>query len=456
MNPMANTTQSELLPAAVGAAASGEARRPGIGGYVRGPVVFGTIIVVAFFGVFGAWAALMPLASGALAPGIVSPDSSRRVVQHLEGGIIAAVHVREGQQVAAGQPLMTLESTRAEATFASRRERWLRLLVTRSRLEAQATRAPELVLPREVLGADEVDLAAFVENQRQLLDIRRTSQEQQLRIFERQVAQVDNEIMSMRAENQGLEEQIALLAEEIASKQGLLDRQLIARSELLVLQRQQAQLRSAIAANEARIARADQSIEETRLAALQEQERFRDQVAEEMTQVNAEIAQIDEDMVATGDVLRRTEITSPINGIVLNLRSQTAGGVIRPGEPIMDIVPLDDDLIIVARLAPRDIDVVKVGLEAQVILLPFASRNALPLVGEVIQLAADSSVDEVTGESYYEVRVEVAASELARQDGIYLSPGMPADVTVVTGERTMLAYLLDPFLRSLRSAFVYD
>jgi multidrug efflux pump subunit AcrA (membrane-fusion protein) len=122
----------------------------------------------------------------------------------------------------------------------------------------------------------------------------------------------------------------------------------------------------------------------------------------------------------------------------------------------MDIVPLDNDLLIVARLAPRDIDVVRVGLEAHVTLLPFASRNALPLTGEVVQVAADSTMDEAPGQPYYAVRIEVPASELARHDGVYLSPGMPANVTVVTGARTMLAYLLDPFLGSLRNAFIYD
>src|SRR5690606_1191445 len=153
-------------------------------------------------------------------------------------------------------------------------------------------------------------------------------------------------------------------------------------------------LRGDIAANEARIARTNQSIEETRLKLLQADEQFRNQIADEATQVNNDIARLEEDMVATGDVLRRTEIVSPSDGTVLNLRNQTPGGVVRPGEPILDIVPLNDELIILAQLAPRDIDLVKVGLEARVQLVPFQSRNSLPLIGEVIQVAADSVIDE--------------------------------------------------------------
>ncbi len=428
----------------------------GIRPLMRGPALFGLVTVLLFFGVFGGWAALAPLASGAVAPGVVSPDSSRKVIQHLEGGIISVLHVREGQRVARGDPLVTLEATRAEASFSSRREQWLRLLVVRARLEAHVLGRGELVLPAQVAESSTPALEDFVATQTQLFAIRQSTLAQQQQIHQRQVEQLESEIASLRAENQGLQRQAALIDQEIADKSGLLDQQLIARSEVTALQREQARLMSAVASNDARIAQAGQSIEEVRLQQLQTADKFRDEVAQESTQVNNELAQLDEDMVSTQDVLQRTEIQSPVDGIVLNLRNQTTGGVIRPGDPIMDIVPLGEDLVILARLAPKDIDVVKVGLPAQVTLLPFASRNALPLHGEVTQVAADSTLDEATRQTYYEIRIRVAAAELARHDGFYLSPGMPADVTVVTGERTMLEYLLEPFLRSLRSAFVYD
>ena len=419
----------------------------GIRPLMRGPALFGLVTVLLFFGVFGGWAALAPLASGAVAPGVVSPDSSRKVIQHLEGGIISVLHVREGQRVARGDPLVTLEATRAEASFSSRREQWLRLLVVRARLEAHVLGRGELVLPAQVAESSTPALEDFVATQTQLFAIRQSTLAQQQQIHQRQVEQLESEIASLRAENQGLQRQAALIAAEFNP---------ITSPQVTALQREQARLMSAVASNDARIAQAGQSIEEVRLQQLQTADKFRDEVAQESTQVNNELAQLDEDMVSTQDVLQRTEIQSPVDGIVLNLRNQTTGGVIRPGDPIMDIVPLGEDLVILARLAPKDIDVVKVGLPAQVTLLPFASRNALPLHGEVTQVAADSTLDEATRQTYYEIRIRVAAAELARHDGFYLSPGMPADVTVVTGERTMLEYLLEPFLRSLRSAFVYD
>ncbi len=439
-----------------GAAGAGRAAIPSVNGLIRGPMLFGLVVVLLFFGGFGSWAALAPLASGAIAPGVVNPDSSRRVVQHLEGGIVQEVHVREGQTVTEGQLLVTLESTRAEANFAARREQWLRLLVTRARLEAHVSGAERMDLPAEVRADPSEDLKDFVTTQQNLFAIRRTTLEQQAEIYDRQREQLESEIAAIHAENAGLRTQMELIQAEYEDKAGLLEQQLISRSEVQSLQREIARLTSVIASNEARVLRAEQSIEENKLRILQMDEAFRDQVAQESTEVNNQIAQVDEDMVSTGDVLRRTAIYSPTAGTVLNLSHPTPGGVVGPGEPIMEIVPSGDDLIVVARLAPSDLDVVTVGLRAHLTLLPFANRNALPLNGEVVQVAADSITDERTGHTYYEVRVRVPAEELALHDGMYLAPGMPADVTIVTGERTMLQYLAEPFMRSLRNAFVYD
>lgn len=423
---------------------------------MRAPVLLGGAIVVAFFLVLGGWAGVAPLSAGAVAPGIVSPNSNRKVIQHLEGGIIRTVHVTEGQEVEAGQALITLESTRAQASFSSREKQWLRLLIVQARLDAQARLLKEIVLPKPMEGVNDPELLDFLATQQELFEIRLTTQLQQEGIFERQVDQLNSQISSLRAQSDGMARQIELISEELVDKQSLLDQQLIARSSVLELQREQARLESAIEANNSDIARAQQQIEEVRLSLLQAREKYRDEVAEERTRTNNELSQIDEEIVASGDILRRTEIVSPVDGIVLNFQNQTPGGVIRPGEAIMDVVPLDDDLVVLARVQPRDVDVVRVGLEAQVTLVPFANRNALPLSGEVIQVAADSTLDEATNQYYYETRVRIDVAELAKHDGYYLSPGMPADVTIVTGERTMLQYLIDPFVRSVQKAFVYD
>lgn len=426
-------------------------------GIMRGPVIVGVSVVLMFFGALGGWAATAPLVSGAIAPGVVGPDSSRKVIQHLEGGIIKSVLVHLNDHVQAGQLLMTLDPVRAEANLAGQRGQWQRLLITRARLAAEAVEATSWAPPEEVTVAGDADLEGFVAAEQRTFETRQASLNQQAEILQRRIERLDSEIASVRAESDGLRAQLDLISDELSDKQKLLDQQLVSRSDVLALRREQARLQSAIAANDARIAQAGQSIEETRLQALQARESYFEEVAQKTAQVNDSLAQLGQGMVSSGDALERTEIRSPVDGIVLNLPFQTPGQVIRPGESIMEIVPIDDTLVVVARLPPKDIDIVTVGLKAHVSLTPFASRNVLPLNGEVIAVAPDAKVDEKSGQAYYEIRVRIPAEELSKQDkGLYLSPGMPADVTVVTGERTMMHYLFDPVWRSLQSAFVYD
>lgn len=430
--------------------------RPSVRPMIRGPVRAGLAIVAVFFGVFGGWAATAPLSSGALAPGLVSPDSSRKVIQHFEGGIIQAIHVREGERVVSGQPLITLEPTRAEASFTSARDQWLRLLVTRARLDAAILGQNTFALPADLEGNDDASIAAFKDGQLRLLETQMRSQEQQIEIAGRQIEQLQSQIVGLEAAVDGQQTQLRLTEQDLADSQKLLEGQLVARRQVSALEREQAELQISVATNRAAIAAARQSIEEVRLALLRTQEDFRIQIERETGEVNNQLAVIEQDLASRGDVLRRTEITSPVDGVVINLRQNTTGGVVTPGDPIMEVVPADDDLIVVAKLAPRDIDAVSVGLKANIVLSPFASRNALPLVGEVTQVAADTTFDEVTRQHYFALRIRVPAEELAKHEGMYMSPGMPADVTVVTGARTMMQYLAEPLLKSLRTAFVYD
>ncbi|KRA55365.1 HlyD family type I secretion periplasmic adaptor subunit [Devosia sp. Root635] len=423
---------------------------------MRGPLIAGLIIVALFFGIFGGWAAMAPLSSGAIAPGIVSPDSGRKIIQHLEGGIIRVIHVREGQHVRAGDPLITLESTRAEANFSSSRQQWLRLLVVRARLDAEAAELEAMTLPPQVDGITDPDLLSFIGNQQRQFATEREAQRQMIEISARQVEQLQSEINGLTAQNAGLARQEELVEQQLLDTRNLLEQQLIARSQVTALRRDLVQLQTAIAANRARIAQANQSIEESNLTLLQNQGAFRLQIATEASDTNNRIAVIDGDMTSSNDVLRRTEISSPVDGIVLNMRNQTTSGVVRAGEPIMDVVPIEEDMIVVAHLRPEDLDLVTIGLTAHVTLVPFASRNLLPLNGEVIQIAADSTQDEATRQSYYEIRVRVPASEVARHQGMFMSPGMPADVTVITGARTLLQYLAEPLVRAVRNAFIYD
>ena len=423
---------------------------------MRGPIVVGLIIVAAFFGIFGTWAAMAPLASGAIASGTVSPSSSRKVIQHLEGGIIRTIHVHEGQTVKAGDPLVTLESVQAQAKVTAERQQWLRLLVSRARLEALSNTAEALTIPPQAAALADVDLQSFVANEQHLFETQRDFQVQQSEIAGRKKEQLQSQITALEASNKGIAAQIEIVEKQLAGTQQLLDQQLIPASQVTANQRDLLDLQVQLQTNTANIAGANQAIAEGDLNLLSIQNQLRKDVQDETARTNNQIAVIDGDLLSSDDILERTVITSPVDGVVLNMRGETLGGVVRGGEPIMDIVPLDEDMIILAHLQPKDLDLVTVGLKAHVTLTPFSSRNLLPLNGEVIQIAPDSTLDEMTRQYYYEIRVKVPASEIAQHKGMFMSPGMPADVTVVTGERTMLQYLSEPFTRAIRNAFVYD
>lgn len=428
---------------------------PRVGRLMRGPALFGIVTILGFFGAFGYWAATAPLSSGTIASGVVGPNEKTPVVQHREGGIVSTIHVREGELVEKGQLLISLDATQAQANYDALRKDWLRLQVRLARIEAQTVGAERVTLPPEAASETSPELKDFVDAQLRLFEVRRNTLDQQAEIYQRQQEQLRSEIAAIVAENTGLSTQMQLVQDEFGDKSSLLASQLISRSDVQSLERELARLASVIASNEARMLRAEQSIEENKLKILQMQEAFRDQVAQENTDVNNQIAQTDEKLIAAADILRRTQIHSPAAGRVQNLQF-TSDGVIGAGAKIMDIVPSDGDFIVLARLQPKDRSAVDAGLAAHLTLVPFANRNALPLNGIVEEVAADTVADERTNLPYYEVRVRVPAEEVAKHEGMYMAPGMPADVTIVTGERTMVQYLAEPFLRSFRNAFVYD
>jgi HlyD family secretion protein len=416
-------------------------------------LAFATILIC--FGGFSAWAALFPLASAAIATGTISPDSSRKQIQHLEGGIIRSVAVKEGEEVQAGQLLMRLETVQAQANYSSRREQWLRLIALRARLEAQEADRDHVVLPEAVRAeTGNADLMGFVDNQLRSFQLRRNAILEREAIFQQQIRQLQEEMRSRHIENEGLQEQIVLITRELLEKQDLVRQRLIRSPEYYAVQRQSSATRAKIGSNSAEIARAEQKVEEVKLQVSATRTQFRDQNAQELTKVNADIAQIDEAMVATGDILRRTDVVAPNAGVVLNLRFKTVGGVIKPGDVLMDIVPIDDELIVEARLSPLDIESIVVGMPAKVQLSAFSTKYLPPVDATVMQVAADALADQQTSTRYFPVRVAIDRAALARLDTpAQIKPGMPAEVFILKRERSFLGYLAEPIARSFRRAF---
>lgn len=421
---------------------------------LRWPVRLG-VVVMSFFGLtFVGWGAFVPLAGGAVAPGVISPDGDRKTVQHLEGGIIAQLMVRDGDVITVGQPLVLLESLQPKATHDMLQAQQWTLLATYARLMAEQTGLTEVQFPPALQGSTDDRLLAVLEGQRRLFSDRLTAHVARKDVLRQRIEQLNEQIKGLQAQVDSSNIQLELIAEELVGKESLLKKNFITKPEVLKLQRAVAEIEGRRGEYMGAIARAQQQIGETQMQILTTDAERLDQVTTRIEQARVELATVTEKLNSSVDILKRTVITAPIAGVVLNMRFKTNGGVLKPAEPIMDIVPAEDMLLIDAKVSPVDIDVVRAGLAAKVQLTAYSGRSTPRLSGIVKTVSADRMTDEGSRQPYYLARVQVDREEIRQlHAGIELIPGMPAEVLIVTGERTMAEYLFQPFLDALWRSF---
>jgi HlyD family type I secretion membrane fusion protein len=420
-----------------------------IGGAVVGVFVFG----------FGAWAAVSPLASAAVANGQVSPEGNKRTVQHLEGGIIRELNVRDGDVVKAGDTLLVLDSTRDLATFDSVRMQRLADVATLARLDAEQNGAATIAMPQEIRdqAANNPVAAALIKAQEEQFTSRRESITGQKSILEQRVNQSREDINGLKAQITAGDTQLGLIQQEVDSVAPLVAKGLETKPHLLQLQRTQAQIEGQKASDISAIAKAEQTIGESQMRILALDSDFRDKIADERATTQKELAGLEEKMRAAGDVVGRTRILAPLDGTVVGMKFHTLGGVIAPGAPILEIVPNNEKLVIDVQVQPNDIDVVRVGQPALVHFTAYHQRNMPRIDGKVIYVAADSTQDEATKRSYFLAKI-VVDPDLLKQVApqVNLSAGMPADVSIMTGTRTALQYAVDPLMNAFHRSFIED
>ena len=416
----------------------------------------GAAIIGLFFVAFGGWAAWAPLKSAAIAPGVVAVESNRKTIKHLEGGIIAELKVRDGDVVKAGQTLIRLDDTQARVTLDRLRGRIVAARALEARLIAERDGAARIAFPASLTadGADKAN-AETLAGQVKIFVTRKESLAGQQSILKQQTAQLNEEIVGLKGLIGAENTQIKLIDAEIQDVQSLVRKGLAKRSRLLALQRQQAEIEGARSRNTAAVARAKQQIAETRLRVSELKTQRLNQVVEELRATQTELFDLEERIRSAEDVLVRTQITAPLDGTIVGLQIHTPGGVIGPGEPLMDLVPSGAGMIIESQVDPNDIDVVHAGLPAQVRLTAFNQRNLAPIEGKVLTVSADRLTDERTGVPYFLARV-VLVEDLAEDLAVALYPGMQAEVMIVTGERTVLDYIFRPLSQSLGRAFRED
>jgi HlyD family secretion protein len=411
-------------------------------------------------GSLGTWASRAPLASAAIAPGIVSPDSGRQPVQHFEGGILRDIKVSEGSQVKKDTVLFTLEPIQARAQVQAKRQQWVRLQVIRARLDAHLADAATFTPPQFPNYAPDESVKSFIATQVALFNARRNSVIEREQILTQQIEQLKHQTIAKTREIESQRKQRAFLEEEILDKKELIGKNLARKPEWLALERARAEVTGRTEANTAELARIAERTREIELSILTNRTTFQQESSDMLVKTNTEISQLEETLPANEDILKRTDIVAPFDGIAVNLKFKTIGGVVRPGETLVDLVPQNDDLYIDAKLSPNDIDVVRAGLDAEVYLTPYVSRHMPRLMGKVTRVGADVVKEQqpasAVAASYFDIRVKIDKAEIARANVPVMSPGMPAEVYVLTGTRTFVQYFLDPIAKSFRRAFRED
>ncbi|WP_046868724.1 HlyD family type I secretion periplasmic adaptor subunit [Microvirga massiliensis] len=407
---------------------------------------------------FGVWAIRAPLESAAIAGGAIEAESSRKTIQHLEGGIIAQILVKDGDEVAAGQTLVRLDDTRARAAVQVLQGQLWDAQVREARLLAERDARETIAFPlplREALSQDPA-LTEIMSGQIKIFDTRRRLQESRIEVIRQRKAQTEREIVGLHSQLEAATKRAAIIKEEIAGIAPLVSKGLQTRPRLLQLEREQAEIDGRRGDTLAQIARAEQSIGESEAMILKLESDLYSEVAQSLRETQAQIFQLFERLQAANDVLARTEVRAPEAGTITDLRIHTPRGVVAAGEPLMDLVPRQDRLIVTAQVKPEDIDLVRPGLEARVRLLSYKHRRVPPVDGVLTYVAADRIVDKETQRAFYTARVRIDAASLRELPEVEIVPGMPVEILIKTGEFTVAHYVLRPILDSFNRAFRED
>ena len=459
------TDRCEVLPPGVAmSAAEGPRSAPSPGDVVpssslsrelRGTVLLGFAILCGFFILGGGWAATAPVAGAAIAQGVVSPEGSLRHVQHLEGGVIDEIKVREGDHVSAGDVLVLLSGISARAQAAQFTGRLRALAAAEARLQAE--RAGDMAINFQhpsLADQSDAEVRGVIEQQVNQFLTRHANDESQESILGQRVAQLKLQITGAEKQLESVRQQTGLIRQEVVIVQEMVEKGYERKSRLLALQRAEADLLGQEGELISRIARAEEQIGETKLQIVNVKVKRKEEVEQELTETQAKRAEVEQQLKDSLDKVSRTSIAAPVSGTILDLKFKTTGGVVRPGEEVVSIVPDKDNLIIEAHVAPRDVDDVRVGQHAYVIFPSFPQRNLHRIDGQVSAVSADAFQDEKSGERYYKVKIEIDRAQLRRLDpSIILTPGMSAKAFIATADRTVLEYLLQPFLFTVERGF---
>lgn len=414
----------------------------------------GWIIITLFFGVLGSWSLLAPLNGAVVASGFVKVEGNRKSLQHHEGGTVRQIKVREGDHVAAGQVLLTLDDTQVRAEYDILDQQALDLRAAEARMQAELALLDKIAFPPDLTAmAKQPHVASILAGQVQQFEFRRTALEGQRRIISEKIAQLESQIAgagSQIASNTSQRNSIRREAESLAP---LVERGVIARPRLLQLERSASAFDGQIGELDGSIARNRQAIAEQRQVANQlDRERASD-ISKDLQATQARLAEVAPRLSSVKQQVARMEVRAPYAGRVVGLAVFSTGGVVGSGEKILDIVPDQETLIVEAQIGVEDIADIRPGARAEVRLIAYKNRSTPTIAGQVTQVSADRLLDNRSGSPYFLAQIRIADGELAALPEIKLYPGMPTSVMIPTVERSAFDYLVGPLLSSFDHAF---
>ena len=414
----------------------------------------GLFILLAAIGGFSLWASMAPIDSAAVAPGLVAVEFNRKTVQHLEGGIVRDILVREGDRVAPGDLLVRLDDTQVLAQLEIARSQYLSSRALEARLIAERDGYREVVFPGDLLAArGDPRVQEAMAGQEQVFSARAKAITGEMEVLQQRIEQLNEQIRGLEALSASKLERIESYKAEIKDFKKLYEKGLTDRLRLREMERLAAELEGERAEHQSSVASAQVQIGETRLQIIQVQRKQQTEVTQELRDTQSKLSDLRERVRALEDTVARTVVKAPVGGAVVGLAVHTVGGVISPGGRILDIVPQDEQLIVEARVSPIDIDRMAPGLEAQLRFSAFNTRTTPTVPGRVLTVSGDRITDPNSKDSYYLARIQVTREGMDDLRGLSLLPGMPVDVMIKTGERTFFQYLIKPITDRLTKAF---
>ncbi|MDO9267529.1 MAG: HlyD family type I secretion periplasmic adaptor subunit [Methylobacter sp.] len=418
--------------------------------------IIGLIVLLSTLGIFGIWACWAPIDGAALAPGFVAVKSHKKTVQHLDGGIVSQLLVKNGDIVEEGDFLLTLDGTENKAQLEIARGQFITLAAQVARLEAERDGKSAIVYPDTLDDAADLRIIEAKRTENQLFVARKNAHEGEMEVLTQRVGQLNSKIDGLKGQRSSKQDLVASYSEEARDLKELLAEGFADKQRLRDTERNYMLNKGEISSLSSEVASSQIQIGETKLEILQLEKKFQEDVSTKLSEAQTDLYDVTQRMSATKDKVVRIDIKAPVSGRVMGMEMHTVGGVILPGHPILDIVPQKEELIVDAQVSPLDIDRVSIGLVAEVRFTAFKQALTPVIEGRMIGLSADRLIEEKTGAPYYQAEIELTAESYQKMAHLELVPGMPVEVLIKTGERTVFEYLTKPISNAFARSFIED